>query len=102
VSGDGNLVIEGHVEGEIAVRGDLLIDPSGSVVSDVDAHGVVVAGSLDGDVNATGTVSVTAGARVRGDLRGSEVTLEEGAEFAGRLHCEFDLPPELEGVKERR
>jgi hypothetical protein len=30
------------------------------------------------------------------------VTLEEGAEFAGRLDCEFDLPPELEDAKARR
>jgi cytoskeletal protein CcmA (bactofilin family) len=102
VSGDGNLVIEGHVEGEIAVRGDLLIDQGGSVVSDIDAQAVVVAGSLEGDVSATGTVAVRAGARVRGDLRGSEVTLEEGAEFTGRLDCEFDLPAELEGAKARR
>ena len=102
VSGDGNLVIEGRVEGEISVRGDLLIDQGGSVVSDIDAHAVVIGGSLEGDVSATGTVSVRAGARVRGDLRGSEVTLEEGAEFAGRLHCEFDLPAELEAAKALR
>src|SRR5580692_2271796 len=102
VSGDGSLVVLGHVEGEIAVRGDLLIDLGGSVVSDIDAHAVVVAGSLEGDVNATGTVSVRAGARVRGDLKGSAVTLEEGAEFSGRLDCPFDLPAELEGANARR
>jgi len=102
VSGDGNLVVEGHVEGEIAVRGDLTIDSGGSVVSNVEAHSVVVAGSLDGDVNATGAVAVRAGARVRGDLHGTEVTLEEGAQFAGRLDCEFTLPPELEGTSARR
>jgi cytoskeletal protein CcmA (bactofilin family) len=102
VSGDGNLVVEGHVEGEISVRGDLTIDSGGSVVSNVDAHAVVVAGSLEGDVNASGTVAVRAGARVRGDLRGTEVTLEEGAQFAGRLDCEFTLPAELEGTSARR
>lgn len=102
VFGDGDLVIEGHVEGEIAVRGDLLIDQGGAVISNIEAHAVVVAGSLEGDVRATGAVSLRDGSRVRGDLHGSEVTLEEGAEFAGRLDCEFDLPAELEGVKARR
>src|SRR5580698_8667489 len=77
VTGDGNLVVEGHVEGEIAVQGNVTIDSGGSVVSNVDAHSVIVSGSIEGDVNASGLVAVRAGARVRGDLRGSEVTLEE-------------------------
>jgi cytoskeletal protein CcmA (bactofilin family) len=102
VTGDGSLVIEGRVEGEIAVRGDLTIDSTGAVVSDVDAHSVTVAGSLEGNVSASTTVMVRAGARVHGDLRGKEVTLEEGAEFAGRLDCEFTLPEALEGTKARR
>jgi cytoskeletal protein CcmA (bactofilin family) len=102
VTGDGNLVVEGRVEGEITVRGDLTIDSGGSVVSDIDANAVVVSGSLEGNVSAKSTVTVRAGAHVRGDLRGTEVTLEEGAEFAGRLDCEFTLPDELESVKARR
>jgi cytoskeletal protein CcmA (bactofilin family) len=102
VTGEGNLVVEGRVEGEISVRDDLTIDPGASVVSDIDANAVVVAGSLEGNVNASGTVTVRAGARVRGDLKGTEVTLEEGAEFAGRLDCEFTLPEELEGASRAR
>jgi cytoskeletal protein CcmA (bactofilin family) len=101
VTGDGNLVVEGRVEGEIVVRGDVTIDSGGSVASNVEAHTVFVAGTLEGDVNASGAVAVRAGAKVRGDLRGTEVTLEEGAEFAGRLDCEFSLPAELEGTSRR-
>ncbi len=102
VTGEGNLFIEGRVEGEISVRGDLEIDPTGVVVSDIDARSVTVAGSLEGDVTATGPVAVRSGARVRGDLRGSEVTIEEGAQFAGRLDCEFSLPEGLEATAGRR
>jgi cytoskeletal protein CcmA (bactofilin family) len=102
VTGEGNVVVLGHVEGEITVRGDLTIEQGGSVTSDVDAHSVTISGSLDGDVSASGVVAIHAGARVRGDLRGSEITLDEGAEFAGRLDSEFALPPELEGTSARR
>jgi cytoskeletal protein CcmA (bactofilin family) len=102
VSGEGDIIVEGHVEGEISVHGDLTIEQGASVTSDVDAHGVTISGSLEGDVNATRVVAIRAGARVRGDLRGAEVTLEEGAEFAGRLDSEFALPPELEGTPARR
>ena len=101
VTGDGDLIVEGQVEGEIAVRGNVTIDPGASVVSNVEAHSVEVSGSIEGDVHATGLVAVHAGARVRGDLHGSEVTLDEGAQFTGRLDCEFSLPAELEGPSRR-
>jgi cytoskeletal protein CcmA (bactofilin family) len=99
VHGDGNLVVEGHVEGELAIRGDLTIAEGASVTSDaVEAHAVTIAGTLEGDVAATGAVRLATGARVRGNLRGTAVSIDEGARYSGRLDCEFDLPPELGGA----
>lgn len=103
ISGEGDLVIEGQVEGDIAVRGNLTIGESGSASSNVvDAQEVVIAGTLDGDVSARGPVRIAAGAKVKGDMKGESVALEEGAQFAGRLDCAFDLPPELGGSSSRR
>jgi cytoskeletal protein CcmA (bactofilin family) len=103
IQGDGDLTIEGIVEGEIALRGNLTIADGGSVTADaIEAQEVVISGALEGNVNASGTVRVASGSRVRGDLRGSSVSIEEGAEYAGRLECEFDLPAELEGGGEGR
>jgi cytoskeletal protein CcmA (bactofilin family) len=96
VSGEGDLTIEGQVEGEVVVRGQLFIAEGGRVVSDIDAAGLRVAGTLEGDVSVTGEVHILAGARVRGDLHGSSISLEEGAELDGSLDCEFSLPSELE------
>ncbi len=95
IQGDGDLTIEGTVEGEIVLRGNLTIADGGSVTSDIEAQEVVISGALEGNVNASGQVRVASGSKVRGDLRGSSVAIEEGAEFAGRLECEFDLPAEL-------
>ena len=92
--------MEGHVEGEIAVRGDVTIAEGASVTCEqgLEANAVTIAGSLEGDVAATGPVRLSAGARVRGNLRGSAVAIDDGARFAGRLDCDFDLPPELGGA----
>jgi cytoskeletal protein CcmA (bactofilin family) len=95
ISGDGSLLVEGRVEGEISLRGDLTIAAGGSVTSDIGANDVQIAGALEGDVNATGEVHITAGARVRGDVKGAEIVIDDGAQFAGRLDCDFDLPAEL-------
>jgi cytoskeletal protein CcmA (bactofilin family) len=99
VHGEGDLVVEGNIEGELAIRGDLTIAEGGSVTSEtVEAHAVVIAGVFEGDITATSTVRVASGARVRGNLRGTAVSIEDGARYAGRLDCEFDLPPELGGT----
>jgi cytoskeletal protein CcmA (bactofilin family) len=99
VHGEGDLVVEGSVEGELAIRGDLTIAEGGTVTSKaVEAHAVVIAGSFEGDITATGTIRVGTGARVRGNLRGTSVSIDDGAKYSGRLDCEFDLPPELGGT----
>jgi cytoskeletal protein CcmA (bactofilin family) len=98
IHGEGDLLVEGSIEGDVAIRGDLTIAESATVTSEaVEAQAVTVAGALQGDVAATGQVRLSAGARVRGNLRGSSVSIEDGARFSGRLDCEFDLPPELGG-----
>jgi cytoskeletal protein CcmA (bactofilin family) len=102
VHGEGDLVIEGHVEGELAIHGDLTIAEGASVTSQtVEAHAVNISGTFEGDLTATGPVRVGTGARVRGNLRGTAVSIEEGARYSGRLDCEFDLPPELGGTSRR-
>jgi cytoskeletal protein CcmA (bactofilin family) len=98
IHGEGDLVIEGHVEGDVALRGDLTVAEGAEVSSQsVEATSVTIAGTLEGDVQASGPVRLGSSARVRGDLRGSTVAIDEGARFSGRLECEFDLPPELAG-----
>jgi cytoskeletal protein CcmA (bactofilin family) len=99
ILGDGDLVIEGQVEGNVTLRGDLTIAEGGRVESEsVSAHAVLIAGTLEGSVVATGPVRLSPSARVRGNLQGSAVAIDDGARFSGRLDCEFDLPPELGGA----
>jgi cytoskeletal protein CcmA (bactofilin family) len=98
VQGDGDLLVEGQIEGEVTLRGDLTIAEGASVTSEaVEAHAVTVAGSLEGNVTASGAVRLGPSARVRGDVQGAAVVIDDGARFTGRLDCEFELPPELGG-----
>ena len=99
VHGEGDLVIEGTIEGDLVIQGDLTIAGGAQVTCEtVTANAVTIAGSLEGDVAARGPVHIGSGARVRGNLRGSGVSIEDGARYSGRLDCEFDLPPELGGA----
>ncbi|WP_437914612.1 polymer-forming cytoskeletal protein [Sorangium sp. So ce302] len=95
VHGDGSLRVEGSVEGNIQLAGDLEIEDGATVTGDVEASSLVVSGQLTGDVASRGPVTIRATAQYAGNVGGSEVILEEGAAFAGRIEAEFDLPAEL-------
>ena len=95
VSGDGDLLVEGLVDGDINVQGDLTIADGGRVTSNVEATTLTLRGELEGDVKARGLVRIEAGARLRGDVSGESLSLEDGAEFVGRIDAQFDLPSEL-------
>jgi cytoskeletal protein CcmA (bactofilin family) len=95
VSGDGDLRVEGQIEGDVTLSGELSIAETGSIRGDVDAASVTITGVLQGDVASRGAVTIRAGAKVEGNMGGAEVSLEEGASFAGRIEAEFDLPAEL-------
>ena len=95
VTGDGDLVVAGTIEGDIHVRGDVTIADGASCASNVEGHGVTVAGALTGDVSASGSVTIGSSARLRGNVSGSAVAIEDGASFAGRIDCDFELPEGL-------
>ena len=95
VQGSGDLRVEGQIEGDVTVTGDLAIEDGGGVKGDIDAASVVIGGALTGDVAARGPVSIRATAQVSGNMGGAEVSLEEGAVFSGRIEAEFELPAEL-------
>jgi cytoskeletal protein CcmA (bactofilin family) len=75
-----------HIRGRIAGDGDLRVE--GSISGDV---------ALKGDISATEAVTIRASARVAGAIRGSSISIEEGASVSGRIEAEFELPPELGG-----
>ncbi len=97
VTGDGDVTVLGHVEGQVRIRGTLVVEEGGAVHSDIEAEALRVGGSLEGDVNVSGDVTILAGAKVRGDVRGASIALHEGGDLDGRLDCDFTLPAELSG-----
>lgn len=102
VSGAGDLVVDGEVKGDVRLQGDLTVGEWGSVEGEtVEAHGVQCDGRVEGNVTATGLVHLGPSSRVHGDLAGSGISIDDGADFAGRIACEFELPAELGGKKGR-
>ena len=88
LTGTGGIRIDGAFDGEIAIRGLVVIGEQGRVTSDhIRAATVIVAGSLKGAITA-GRVEITKTGRVWGDVITTSFSTEEGAFLRGKITME--------------
>lgn len=88
LTGTGGIRIDGAFDGEIALRGLVVIGEQGRVTSEhIRAATVIVAGSLKGDITA-GKVEITRTGRVWGDVVTTSFSTEEGAFLRGKITME--------------
>lgn len=93
LSADEDLVIEGTIEGTIAHhKKNLTVGKQGKVTADIHASAVVVEGELNGDIHSDGLVSLASSARVNGNIYCARVTMEDGAQFTGRIDMTVPTP----------
>ena len=96
LSGSEDLTIEGHVEGKIDLKGNVLtIGPNGKIKAEVFAKAVVVLGEVTGNVTASEKVDIRDNGSVDGDIASPRVAIAEGAHFRGSV----DMQRAGEGVK---
>jgi cytoskeletal protein CcmA (bactofilin family) len=95
VSGGEDLVVEGRVEGTVTLSHHLTVQGSGVVEADLDVEDLTVNGTVQGDIRATRSVSLSADAKVVGNIRAPRVVIQDGARFKGRVEMEVQLPAGL-------
>ena len=86
LSGSEDLTIEGHAEGRIELRDNVLtIGPNGKIRAEVFAKSVVVLGEVVGNVTASEKVDIRDNGSVDGDIISPRVAIAEGAHFRGSV-----------------
>ena len=86
LSGSEDLTIEGHVEGKIELRENVLtIGPNGKIRAEVFAKSVIVLGEVSGNVAASEKVDIRDNGSVDGDIVSPKVAIAEGAHFRGSV-----------------
>lgn len=86
LSGSEDLTIEGHVEGKIDLKDNVLtIGPNGKIKAEVFAKSVVVLGEVTGNVIASEKVDIRDNGSVDGDIASPRVAIAEGAHFRGSV-----------------
>jgi len=86
LNGSEDLTIEGHVEGTIQLRDNVLtIGPNGRIKAQVFAKSVIVLGEVTGNVTASDKVDIRDNGSVDGDIVAPRVAIAEGAHFRGSV-----------------
>ena len=91
ISGSGGVRIEGVFEGQIALRGMLVVGETGRVTCEnVQANTVIVAGAVKGNITAQ-KVEIRATGRVWGDVVTTAFVTEEGGFLRGQIRMEDEI-----------
>jgi cytoskeletal protein CcmA (bactofilin family) len=86
LNGSEDLTIEGHVEGTIQLKDNVLtIGPNGRIKAQVFAKSVIVLGEVTGNVTASDKVDIRDNGSVDGDIIAPRVAIAEGAHFRGSV-----------------
>ena len=85
-TGAENLVVEGDFEGVIRNPGaNVTVGPQARGRAAIAARDVIVYGTVEGQIHATGSVSLRGEATVVGDVLGSRFSMEENSVLRGRV-----------------
>jgi cytoskeletal protein CcmA (bactofilin family) len=86
LTGSEDLTIEGHVEGKIELRQNVLtIGPNGKIKAQVFAKAVIILGEVTGNVTASEKVDLRDNGSIDGDIAAPRVAIAEGAHFRGSI-----------------
>ena len=94
LTGSEDLTIEGHVEGKIELRDNVLtIGSNGKIKAQVFAKAVIVLGEVVGNVSAAEKVDIRDNGSVEGDIVSPRVAIAEGALFRGSVDMQRAVKP---------
>lgn len=84
VTGDEDLVIQGHVDGTVELdQHAVTVGPDGEVKAAITGRVITVEGHVEGDLSAEEKIVLRSSASVEGDINAPRVMLEDGARFRG-------------------
>ena len=84
IEGGGSVRIAGKFKGDVSVQGDLTVEAGAKLTGSVRANKVTIAGELEGNVEEATHVDLLASGVVIGDLKTGTLTVAAGARMRGQ------------------
>ncbi len=76
--------IEGKVQGEIQMKGEVVVGKDALVKANIQAHSVSIGGKVVGNVDSQGRVELSPSGSVEGNVKAADLTIPGGAFFNGQ------------------
>ena len=103
LSGSGEIVVNGLVNGTIDATGMVKVATQGHVEATVHGRVVTVAGTIAGDISADERIELEPSARVDGNLTAPRILIKDGATFRGQVNMrEPDRQPSVRTSSARK
>lgn len=94
---DGDITVDGSVNGEVKTKGTVNIGPNAHIIANVQAKNVNISGTVQGNVVATDRLAISESGRVYGDIAANILAISAGAVFTGKsTMAEIAVQPEIE------
>ena len=100
VSGNGNVIILGGLDGEFDLRGQVKVAQSAKIKGEVKADVISVNGSVQGSLAAKERIHLDQTARIEGQINTPRLSISEGAAFDGEISMN-DRSPKPSGPEKK-
>lgn len=84
LSGEGVVQVEGAVEGEVSLKGYVIVTPTGTVRGPVEADVIRIAGHVEGNLTSHDHVQLERTGTINGDVTTASFVIENGGRLNGR------------------
>ena len=85
ITGRGNFMINGEVDGQCDIEGSVTLAKDGFWRGTIKADSVIVTGTVEGEIQASGAVEIGDTARISGSVSGESIAVAEGAVVEGSM-----------------
>ncbi len=82
---NGNIIVNGILNGTIKTKGSILIGDKAKVSANVSAEEISVRGQITGNLDINGYIAIGSSAKIFGDIECSQISVERGAEINGKV-----------------
>jgi cytoskeletal protein CcmA (bactofilin family) len=90
IEGSGHVRIAGKFKGDVNVQGDLSLERGARLNGGVSAKKVVIAGELEGNIKSAARVEMLESSMLIGDIKAGTLTVAAGAKIRGNIDCGWE------------
>ena len=83
ITSQGSIRIDGQVEGNLNIKGDLILGEKGKIKGEVKAENIIIAGKLEGRAIAGTRFEIAATGAITGDITAATLIIDEGGLLDG-------------------